>query len=188
MLEFLIKRRGYVWTSILIVIGFLTGVVIVFYQQVLETWPLFLWAMAYIVAGGAVGMIFGIPKEMKQVPEALATPMNSNSDEVKEYKAQAIRIRNRNLEENTNLNQISDWLTKVIVGAGLVQLKEIPGFVVRVAEKMSRGLACNSLRMDAAISTSAAMIIYFTIYGFITGYLITKVMITDLLEGSDKYP
>jgi len=186
MLSIIGNRRGYAWTGVWILFGFIIGFVIVFFQPVLQAWPLLLWAMAYIVAGGVTGMIFAIPKEIKAMPGVAIPDNGKNSDEVKEFNLQATQALKRNFEENTNLNQISDWLTKVIVGAGLVQLKDIPGFVIKVAERMSRGLIKPNHNIDAAISTSAGIIIYFTVFGFITGYLVTKVMITDLLEGPDS--
>jgi hypothetical protein len=55
------------------------------------------------VAGGLLGFLFGIPR-------SLAGPEGA------EDKASAGAYR-----PNTNLEQISDWLTKILVGVGLVQ-------------------------------------------------------------------
>lgn len=66
-----------------------------------------LWAMAYCVGGFLIGFLFGIPKVL-QANETVAARANP------QYRV------------NKNLEQISDWLTKIIVGLGLVQLRSVP--------------------------------------------------------------
>jgi len=58
--------------------------------------------------GGLLGFMFGIPR--------MITNQNS-SDSI---------ISGRAISQNDNLVQISDWLTKIIVGVGLTQLYNIP--------------------------------------------------------------
>ena len=58
-------------------------------------------AGAAAVVGGVVGFLFGIPLTSKQ---------------------RAAAANDSQYEPNTNLEQVSDWLTKIIVGVGLVQL------------------------------------------------------------------
>ena len=38
---------------------------------------------------------------------------------------------------NTNLTEISDWLTKIIVGLGLINLKQIPSLTKRAASLLA---------------------------------------------------
>lgn len=55
-----------------------------------------------------VGILFGMPK--------------------RNYK------KENNYSLNNGLSEISDWLTKIIVGLALVNLKEIPGYIISFAE------------------------------------------------------
>jgi hypothetical protein len=55
-----------------------------------------------------VGILFGMPKR------------NNKKD--------------NNYSLNNGLSEISDWLTKIIVGLALVNLKEIPGYIISFAE------------------------------------------------------
>jgi len=64
-------------------------------------------------------------------------------------------------QENTNLTQISDWLTKILIGASLVELKEIPKFVYHVARVMGTGINNSHYLKEAASTTCAAIILYF---------------------------
>lgn len=64
-------------------------------------------ASASFLAGGLVGFLFGIPRAV----QGSTAPSGAT-----QYQA------------NTNLEQVSDWLTKIIVGVGLVQIgRVIPG-------------------------------------------------------------
>src|SRR6185312_11609392 len=73
-----------------------------------------LWSFAWLAAGGFVGFLFGISKT-----EQTDTSANASDG----YRQ---RI-------NTNLEQISDWFTKIIVGIGLINLKEIGPHIKSIA-------------------------------------------------------
>src|SRR6267154_1146153 len=64
-------------------------------------------AGAAFAMGLLVGFLFGVPRAIQNDNASTSTGTT--------FKA------------NTNLEQISDWLTKIIVGVGLVQLATIPG-------------------------------------------------------------
>jgi hypothetical protein len=85
---------------------------------------------------------------------------------------------------NTNLEQISDWLTKVLVGVGLTQLQKIPAQL---------GLLSNYIAKDYGASGSSvfalSMVLYFSAIGFLTGYLLTRLALQpdfDRLNGRDQ--
>src|SRR5665647_3653800 len=65
-------------------------------------------ASASYISGFFLGFLFGIPKR--------------NTDKESAY----------NL--STNLVDISDWLTKIIIGLGLVEIRRIPGYLQSVGE------------------------------------------------------
>src|ERR1700726_2684736 len=75
-----------------------------------------LWAIACILAGGALGFLFGIPKSVQGAPVATEGP------KARPQSAYAQRV-------NTSLEEVSDWLTKLLLGIGLVQLGKVPGLI-----------------------------------------------------------
>jgi hypothetical protein len=131
-----------------------------------------LWSFAFIVMGALLGFIFSVPKIISdnQSPQPLIPGGTSTAI-----------IRNR-VEENTNLTQISDWLTKVLIGAGLVQLKEIPGFILHLSKVIALGIrnGTGSLNtVDFVTIMCAAIVLFFSTWGFISGYLVMKLVLTE---------
>jgi hypothetical protein len=121
----------------------------------------FLIAGAAGMSGAFLGFIFGIPKYV-------STP---NPDP---RKTGAIAF-------SDNLVQVSDWLTKIIVGVGLTQLTKIPGYLYEVGKHISAqsGGVVNS---NAAI----AIIVYFVICGFAAGYLWTTIYYPPIMNAVHK--
>jgi hypothetical protein len=67
---------------------------------------------ASVASGAFLGFVFGVPKVPQSAP--------SGDESGKNPEAGASRY-----EQNSNLEQISDWLAKIIVGAGLIQIRAI---------------------------------------------------------------
>ena len=71
------------------------------------------------LVGGVVGLLFGIPKS---VSDPAVAPIPPKLDTVAgDSDAPDTRARS-SYAVNTNLEQISDWLTKIMVGVGLTQV------------------------------------------------------------------
>src|ERR1051326_1175645 len=92
-----------------------------------------LFAAACTASGWLLGLLFGIPRTLartnvQQTPngsgENKSTPPEDNA-------SSASRV-------NTNLEDISDWLTKTIVGVGLTQLTATPHFIWHVADQFNQ--------------------------------------------------
>jgi len=125
-----------------------------------------LYAGAFFGSGSLIGFLFGIPRSLH--PKDPSSSSNQN--------AQAI------FATNTNLEEISDWLTKIIVGLGLINLKGIPKILKSVAWYFAN--FCGGDYCEAVI---AGLIIYFSICGFFLGYLMTRLYLTGAFtraEGS----
>ena len=100
------------------------------------------------LSGGALGFLFGVPR-LRAAPGQAQTAQSANS-----------------FVPNTNLEQISDWLTKILVGATLVQLKPIAADVNALALDIGRQIGTKG---GPAVS-GGVMILYFAA-GFMWGYL-----------------
>jgi len=131
-----------------------------------------LWAFACIACGGITGFLFGVPR---------VVPFESNN-----LGAGISNVVNGNVHRlsiNTNIEQISDWLTKIIVGLGLVNLNKIPLLLDNSAATLSKALGSYGQGQHAF---SSALIIYFTVVGFIAGYLLTRLYISGLIVRADN--
>ena len=84
------------------------------------------------------------------------------------------------------MEEISDWLTKLLVGVGLVELKNVASGLERAARFVSASLPPASRSEMALESVAASIIVYFTVEGFIGGYLITRVFFQIAFQRSDQ--
>ena len=159
------------WTSVWVVTGLIAGIASVLLYSYKNDYSVslsLLWSIAYFVLGGLAGFVFGVPKVISDNPSA-------NPSQVT-----AIGLK-KIIQENTNLTQISDWLTKVIIGVGLVELKQIPPFILNVGRHMANGILKSPANLSGASMFCTAIIIFFCVWGFVCGYLIMRIVITDLL-------
>lgn len=133
------------------------GMCLILLQRDLPWAPAALWAFACLSAGSLVGFLFGVPKLS---PDQLPGTEGNRSPSA----------RRPRYVPNTNLDNISDWLTKAIVGVGLVELRQVPGFLKSLAEFAAGGPSASS----EAQSTATALIVLFASLGFIGGYVNTR--------------
>lgn len=81
---------------------------------------------------------------------------------------------------NTNLEQISDWLTKILVGVGLIQIKEIKNAVSGAAVYIAQGIG------EQHRTFAAALVVYFSVIGFLNGYLLTRLWLAGAFSRADR--
>ena len=119
--------------------------------------------------GGLVGFLFGIPR-------TLSSPSGDITDRALSREQLQYRV-------NTNLEQISDWLTKILVGVGLAELHRLPGALGAAADYFAAGIGG---RVAAGLSGFVvALLVYFSIVGLMTGYLGTRVLLAPLFKMAD---
>lgn len=156
-------------TAGLIVIGF----VIVFSQNIGVKSSAALWSLACLVSGAVIGFLFGIPRVLQEARKPEEPLVNKRAE---------IKPLSYRMQVNTNLEQVSDWLTKIIVGVGLIELKNIPDYMNRAANFIGNGL-------DGGPTTNVfagAMIIYFALLGFLSSYLLTRLYLTSAFKRADE--
>ncbi len=154
--------RGTRLPLIPITVSITAGFVALFFLKI--PGPGYLWALACLGAGSLLGIVFGIPRSASQPQE------RSQSSEP-------------DLQANTNMEQISDWLTKLLVGAGLVELRELPQAIDSAAHYMAPALMSNpAAGAEQMTSIAAAILIYFSVEGFIGGYIFTRVYFVIVLH------
>jgi tetratricopeptide (TPR) repeat protein len=116
---------------------------------------LLLLALASFISGFFLGFLFGIPKRTDD-------------------KDAAYHLSN-------NLTDISDWLTKIIIGLGLVEIKAIPGALY------SLGIYIQSAtHADDSIKVfSVCCLIYFSIFGLYFGYNYMRLFLSNQYKDAD---
>jgi hypothetical protein len=124
-----------------------------------------LWAMMCLAAGALGGFLFGVPK------------VNSGP-----------AVPGETLRPNSNIEVVSDWLTKIIVGVGLVEFRKLGTLIKGVAQQLGQSLTPSAdvhLQSNAA-SFAEALILYFFAAGMIQGYLLTRMYIGVQFGESDS--
>ncbi len=141
------------WTYFIPALGGLGVLVILVYVSQLgggKRWSVFGTAIAIAgaaaVVGGVVGFLFGIPLTSKQ---------------------RAAGASDSQYEPNTNLEQVSDWLTKIIVGVGLVQVGRALPALTRLAKSLSEPLGGNPYGGAFGLGLT----IFYALLGFLFLYL-----------------
>jgi uncharacterized membrane protein len=122
--------------------GFLT----MWASSITDLMTAFLWAMMCIAVGALIGFLFAVPRFNRSA------------------------VRSAALLPNTNIETVSDWLTKIIVGVGLINLRQIGEFLQTTSSDLAGALGSKP-------SFAMALILYFFVAGLIQGYLLTRMFL-----------
>jgi hypothetical protein len=115
-------------------------------------------AFAAATVGALLGFTFGIPKTVAKAGDTGA---------VSQYTG------------NTNYDQISDWLTKILVGAGLVELSKIGSFFAEISSVLGPYYG------TAAPAIIPTIIITYAITGFLTTYLWARLYLIRQMQETE---
>lgn len=124
-------------------------------------------AFAFASIGGLVGFLFGIPRQVRQPDKNTSNPGDEKS------------IQQETPRDATNLEQVSDWLTKIILGAGLTQLIKIPGLLKALGEYFKPSFHDSPLLPIWIVLNSL-------VFGFFAGYLLTQLFLAQALKRAQE--
>jgi hypothetical protein len=116
-------------------------------------------------AGALFGFVFGIPRTLD--PASRAAVATATAQGGSGAASTAL------MAANTNLERISDWLTTLLIGATLVQIKDIAAWVGGLGKGLFEG---GQAANDAVIPV---IVIYFFALAFLGVYLITRLYLTS---------
>jgi MFS family permease len=139
---------------------------IVVYSAAQDSWQIF--AVAVLLAacafalGSLLGFLFGIP-------QYLAKEKSTDADRATYL-------------PNTNLTQISDWLTKIIIGVGLVQFSQLTSTIGDLGDELASSLGGEPTGKPFAI----AAVVGFFVIGFLVGYLYTRLRLQAAFALADR--
>jgi len=120
---------------------------------------LFFVSGAIFTCSSLIGFLFGIPR-----PTVIDESERSKSGYI----------------GNDNLLQVSDWITKIIVGLGLTQIHRMPKLLQENAAFIMK---------ETGVSNQAFIILlllYYASLGFLFGYLWTRLYFIKMLHASDS--
>jgi len=123
---------------------------------------------AAISIGGLLGFLFGMPRG----------PANDQPSEGNGKSNRGISYRPSN-----NLELVSDWLTKILIGVGLVDLKQLVGTLNALGHAVEYSLK------DAPAGTSVVtqgVVVAFLVLGFIASFLWTRIYYSALQTLADN--
>lgn len=131
------------------------------------SWSVF--ALSILIAacafalGALLGFLFGIPQYFAKGGDTATASKAS-------------------YQPNTNLTQVSDWLTKIIIGVGLVQFGQLTDTLGRMGDSLESSLGGEPTGKPFGI----ALVVGFFVIGFLVGYLYTRLRLQWAFAAADR--
>jgi hypothetical protein len=123
-------------------------------------------AGAFFIAGVLLGYLFGLPPTGAPERQSPSRSSSQSSSQSPSTPSQPL----------TNLEEIADWLMKLILGAGLVELTRMQGPIKQIAAFVASGVDPFPRRSVDPGSPAIALAImgFFSVSGLLYGYLWTR--------------
>ncbi len=157
------------------VIGLATLIVLWVTGALPNGYTVFFWALACFVVGGLLGFLFGIPRVLQKGSQVEAPQQKPDP------KVGVPTHPSYQLVVNTNLDDVSDWFTKIVIGVGLVELRKIPELVRGLAVLIAGELGIKQVPFIISV------LVYFSTVGFLSGYLTTRMFVQRAFRIADLY-
>jgi hypothetical protein len=129
--------------------------------------------LAYAAVGGLIGFLFGIPRT------ETGTSQQSSSTSDDSHTTNTTARPPATQSTNTNLEQVSDWLTKIILGAGLTQLIKVPDKIKAIGSYYQADFGGSHLLPEL-------LALHSVVLGFFIGYLITRLFLASAFVIADR--
>ncbi len=183
-------RRDLAATRTVVIFGFLVGLLAIAYwffsndkNGALE---IFLWALAFYASGVLLGFLFGIPRVLQD--SSKSGPLQPDVAMGKPEDRPTYRML-----INTNLDDVSDWLTKIVVGVSLVEMRQITSTIYRFSAWVAGGAIGEKQLLPEVVGRNqqfltgvvAGVVVYFSVLGFLSGYLTTRMFFERAFSISD---
>ena len=131
--------------------------------------------------GAGLGFLFGIPRVLTSEASTLTPPPSDAAGKPGEPDAKQAR---RLLGSNSNLEQVSDWLTKIIVGVGLVEFHKVTELLFEFRKFVAEYVP----PADVVTPLAASMLLVLSgILGFVWMYLETRLILSRAFANVEGY-
>lgn len=143
-------------------------------------------ASAALFIGVLVGFLFGIPRASEQQdvnsqPQQSIESGSSGSDDNDKNVVERGNGWRHGYRPNTNLEQISDWLTKILVGVGLTNLSQIPSALSSLSVSAAPAFGT----FDGNHIYALGVMLFFSVSGFLVGFLWARIYLPFAFALSD---
>ena len=115
-------------------------------------------AAAALLSGCLIGFLFGVPRVVSS-GQARLDPNDPSSD----------------YAPSSNLSEVSDWLTKLLLGAGLVQLTRLGVPIGNLINHIAGALYVTPAYEEAAKVAAGTILFGYLAIGLLDGYVVTTV-------------
>jgi CheY-like chemotaxis protein len=126
---------------------------------------------ASLLVGGLIGFLFGVPR---------LPPGEDRRSTEEETPIESTRGR-APYRPNTNLEEISDWLTKILVGVGLTQLSAIPAGLRDIGQVLAPVLG----GLPGSEVFALGALVHFSVCGFLMSFLWTRLTLLQLYTDAE---
>jgi len=154
----------------------LAAILVAWYGVTVQSWTLLtieaMIGTATASVGGLLGFLFGIPRTTRARP----SDGSGATDGHRETTATPY-------EPSNNLEQVADWLTKILVGVGLVELGTLGTALARIGDQVAK--AVNPPPTGTAVVTEVIVITFATI-GFLASFLWTRIYYGGIQARADS--
>lgn len=167
------RRRSALTSAVLAGLSLVSFSLVIGYGRSVSdsaAWTTAMVAGAAALSGGLLGILFGIPRSAQGESDPVPRPMPDEEGR-----------RSPAYGPNTNLEQISDWLTKILVGVTLVQLGNIASGTGRLVDFLASGMA--GTPQDRVFIL--AELVFFSVWGFMLGYFFARLFLIGLFRVAD---
>lgn len=132
-------------------------------------------ALAAAMVGSLTGFLFGLPRSART--DVVTRDPNAAAGDARV----AVETRSSGYRANTNLEDISDWLTKILVGVGLTQLGSIPTAFKQLIDIVKVAMGAG----EDSSAIAGSLLVGYLIIGFLGTYLWARTRLGQALRLAD---
>lgn len=139
--------------------------------------------IAAACVGGLTGFLFGIPRLLQRMEGGRAGEGTPTTDATRMAFVDLRNGRSRSVGGNSNLEEVSDWLTKIIVGLTLVHLADIKTHLLSFSAKLATATGSQG---DATFTGFILCLILSSfVLGFLSIYLEARTRVATLISDTE---
>lgn len=119
------------------------------------------------------GFLFGLPRYNPTSTIAAPVDVTTETSQLNANLEDRTRAASSTFMPGNNLEQISDWLTKLLLGAGLTQLGSIMHWMGGFIDRLAYSFTVDTTVVSAARIAVGGLIVIYSTLGFLFGYIAT---------------
>lgn len=168
-------------------VTFICEMLLAIYAIIQGSWSAFtagsLLGLAASALAGAAGFLFGLPRysTVVAIPAERGTSSSSVDDVVRRANSST-----RIFAPSNNLEQVSDWLTKLLLGVGLVQFESISQWLLNLIARVAPALSSRDPTGPSARIVAGSILVIYSILGLLFVYLSTTLWYRSQLERVER--